>query len=134
MTSCTVWFEHGELKLKFPFDRGIVEALKERFCKEWRWYDKEARIWSITAGQEKALKEFVFRHFDRVAVVNEGVPRITVYSAHVRELVAVLERCPESALRAVYKALAFALHPDRGGDGKLLSAFNAAWKRWKESR
>ncbi len=122
---------YGEAILTFPFNRGLVEALKREVPAYARSYEPATKAWTVnqpyiaTAG---ALVEATFADVEvidfRGARSSAPPPRTTPRTEyHVLHL---QPSAPPELVEAAYRTLTKLYHPDRGGDTETMAAINAA--------
>jgi hypothetical protein len=131
----TLW-KAGELfYCSFSYSPQLVDFIKDTIPSRQRRWDKDSRAWSFT--QEYAasvLTEARRLGFTcRIEGIDEDARRDTppprpVYRNADETIVAFFRLLPPDALKAAYRAAAFKLHPDHGGDEQSMKELNELWQ------
>jgi hypothetical protein len=118
-------------RVEFPFDQGVVDALKRIVPGHSRTFNPDERAWYVAPAFKDLVHQLladVFidvevsdfgRHESRRAEPDTG-PRTSYTVLHLRET------APPELVDAAYKCLAQLHHPDRGGDTQTMQRLNAA--------
>lgn len=128
-----------------PYSETFIEALKRTVDAGRRRWVGASRAWFVAAPLLPDVRALVRRHFGADVVfslppgatqngrqgTNEAPrePRDARRARALSEAYAALHvapDAPEAVVRAAHRALAFALHPDRGGSTARMQTVNAA--------
>jgi hypothetical protein len=88
-----------------------------------RWLPTD-KLWLIRIDHVSRLKE-------TLSTMGYEVVDRREYHSDPSTFVAMLEACPLELREKVYRALVLTLHPDQGGDLRLIQDLNIAWNQLK---
>lgn len=131
-TPRVTYLSNGTVEVQFPFDRWVVEALKQRIPSTCRSYDPARKIWLVGVELADVAIEILDAAFDCVDVAqgsargSEPTP-IRKHDSEYSEM-HLLPTAPGFVIEAVYRALAKASHPDLGGSTVDMQRLNAAYE------
>lgn len=127
----------GAAVLTFPFDRGLVDALKAEIPGHARTYDSTAKSWTVAPAYAGVAIRLMYQAFTDVEVIDAaagpgfdrgGDPReVALVVLHLRP------SAPPELVDAAYRCLARLHHPDHGGSTATMQAINAAADRIREA-
>lgn len=129
MKSATLWADGGWIHIRSPFVREYVDALKLEIDRSFRKWNPTDKTWSVDVTQLDLLIEISERFF-KVNVIAQDVQE-TGGGDSYSELLSSLS---DDTLKKIYKLIVLECHPDRSGDGKLLSTVNVAWAKIRKAR
>lgn len=112
-----------ELVCSFPYDRRAIDRLKRLGS---TYFDPDERVWRSPLHRVEQIRQ-VFSDLGYAiedwtleeAAVAKPAPPEDVF-------VTLMTTVPERLRDPVYRALARVLHPDAGGDGRLMQRLNDA--------
>jgi hypothetical protein len=119
---------YGRAVLAFPFDRWLVDALKE-IPAYARSYDPATKQWTVESPYIAVARRLLTTVFPDADITDEsprftppasGTPRTAYHVLHLRET------APRELVEGAYKILARLHHPDAGGDHETMQALNEA--------
>ncbi len=113
----------GWVILNTPYDRGFVDDLKFQIPSSSRKWDVVAKVWEVEESYLQEVVEMCSAYFDEV-FTDLVEPETPIDSIFVK----VFEICPKDNRDKLYAALAFAFHPDRGGNNEAMTQINSAYK------
>jgi hypothetical protein len=120
---------YGEAILTFPFNRGLVEALKREVPAYARSYEPATKAWTVNQPYIATAGALVEATFADVEVIDHSpsfsrpappTPRTEYHVLHLQPT------APPELVEAAYRTLTKLYHPDRGGDTETMAAINAA--------
>lgn len=113
--------------IRTPYHSGFVDDLKLNVPGFARSWDKSRRRWTVDDAYVELALRIVGRHFPGYTLEDQrprATPRTEVESPWPRMLHDAL---PERLRTPVYRALSRVLHPDAGGDTRLMQELNDGW-------
>jgi hypothetical protein len=129
--SATLWADAGWIHIRSPFVREYVDALKGEIDRSYRRWNPVEKTWSVDVSQLELLIEISERFFT-VKIIEQEVPMSAAVGGDpYSELLSGLS---DDVLKKIYRLIVLECHPDRTGDGKLLSQANVAWEKIRKAR
>lgn len=132
MKAARAFWRDGILILSFPYHADCIEVLKAEIHPGAREYDPGARVWRI-APHEAARALRIFKHFFPGAT-EDRTPAAALDLPSWCAVLYVLPNAPEIVVKAAYRALSKAAHPDRGGDTHGMTKLNLALEAAQAAR
>jgi hypothetical protein len=113
--------------VSFPYDAKAVELIKTIAGRRW---NPDFKRWTIEAGDiAMAAVMFVRAGYD-VAIDGQPYEEVSRSSAPILSpLVSFFAALPHRLRQPTYRALSKVLHPDAGGDTRLMQELNRAMER-----
>lgn len=112
----------GWLKVVTPYNADFVDELKSNIQPSHRQWDPDNKHWLINDLYLEDLVNMCQRHYDEIETdLKEGD------TEHENLFTQVFEILPEDSRKNVYRVLALALHPDKGGSEELMKKLNEAF-------
>lgn len=108
-----------------PWNQDFLDELKDTFQPSFRRWDPDAKHWLINDIYLEDIILLCKKYFDDVET------DLTSESSDSNPFIAVLDLIPIQDLDKIYKTLAFAVHPDRGGSDKSMKLLNEAYEKRK---
>lgn len=111
----------------FPYDPKATAIVKEMPGRRW---DPDERCWWIRAGLVSLTARAFHDAAYRVSVDGQPYtpPANSSSTAPGSPIKALFCTLPEHLRQPTYKALSKVLHPDTGGDCRLMQELNDTWK------
>jgi len=120
----------GSVRLTFPFDGWLVDALKAEIPGHARTYDPVAKSWTVAPAYAGVAIRLMYQAFTDVEVIDAAAGPGFDRGGDPREAALVVlhlrPTAPPELVDAAYKCLARLHHPDRGGSTATMQAINAA--------
>jgi hypothetical protein len=136
MIPAIVIIETDTLVLHTPYNMGFVEELKAAVPWSLRSWDGAAKVWKVDPifqDQVIGLCDLFFGNVDVDDRRPAGPPAISGPAVD-NWADALFDAITDPELRTrVYRKVAMALHPDKGGDVKLMQQFTEAYARRHKS-
>jgi hypothetical protein len=120
-------FDDDLAVVTFPYDAEAVEIVKSVPMR--RYHAEPVKYWSIPTSEWRvAATRFYFAGFDVVVNDDPFTPAAVAPGPARGEspFVALFDLLPEHLRDGAYRALARVLHPDAGGDTRLMQELNRA--------
>jgi len=114
----------GWVDLVTPYNARFVEQLKLLVQPSHRRWDPVLKVWHVNELYLEDVIDLLGHFFDEVTT------NLTVYdnnSSSDNVFKDVFRILPDDCKSKVYKSLAFALHPDKGGSQELMAKLNEAF-------
>lgn len=114
----------------FPYDPLIKDCILTFLPRHTRWWDPEEKCWWILdASEQIAISILEQRHYRVMSkrIHREDACSVSRRSGDGNIFESLFKEVPEALQLTVYRHLALALHPDRGGSTELMSQLNVAW-------
>jgi hypothetical protein len=129
----------GDVVLRFPFDRWLVEALKTNVPAYARTYDATSREWMISPTYTERAGELVASVFPDVQVIDfrgarSSAPPTRTTPATSYSVLHLLPTAPPELVESAYRTLSRLHHPDAGGDTAEMQELNHAVARIRRIR
>jgi hypothetical protein len=125
----TITTDTAMAAVAFRYDEDALDVIRQVPGRHW---DSEERVWWIRAALvAMAAQDFTAAGFDVLVDGKPWTPPTT--SSGSRNDTgspwgALFRTLPEHLRQPTYKALSKVLHPDTGGDGRLMQELNDTWK------
>lgn len=100
---------------KTPYKAGFVAALKEQIPKDYRYWDKEERVWVISYSYEDELIGLCKTYYGDIAKYGGRRYNTTpkaIQSPPAYQALHLLPTAPKEVVLAAYRALSKLYHPD----------------------
>jgi hypothetical protein len=124
--SIIVYHEHNIIEIKSSYDTEYIREIKLSVPRELRMWDCVARAWKVyDVGYLPEIQGICNKYYSKVTV-NEIWPVSTNVNANKFEKLYLLLSSEDK--KALYKALALRVHPDRGGNVKTMQLVNEIFK------
>ena len=121
----------GWLIMVSPYDKSFVEQFKSAVPSGQRRWEPESKRWLFNSVYIADVVGLLKLHFPEIEITSDLVQEVEPETSLFEQLLAIL---PDDYLEKIYKILAMALHPDRGGSNELMSKLNQAYaKRRKKT-
>ena len=114
----------GGVALSFPFQRPLIDALKQTVPAGFRSYDPGDHAWTIAAAYANDAIRLLQRTFPHAEVI-DAVPA-TDDGGDAWAVLHLKDTAPPELIEVAYRCLARLHHPDRGGDHEGMLRLNAA--------
>ena len=98
---------------KTPYNRGFVSAIKEKIPKDYRYWDKDEKVWVINYSYEYELITLCETYYGNIAKYGQkryATKAITAPPAY--ETLFLTSNAPKEVVMAAYRVLAKLYHPD----------------------
>ena len=119
--------KEGWLNVSTPYKKEFVEDLKAFVEPSGRAWNPTTKFWEIKEIYLGTLVEVLKKHFGGNIIQNLTNEQDNSGNMF-KPVFAVLKDMPNNEMKRVYNALAFALHPDRGGSNEQMSLLNQAYE------
>jgi hypothetical protein len=120
----------SSVRLQFPYDAGLIDALKAGIPVHARTYDPVAKAWTVTGRYVPVAFRLMAAVFPDVDVVEQTSAGSADRDRHAGEdpwvILHLRPTAPPELVRAAHRCLAKLNHPDRGGDYDAMLAINDA--------
>jgi len=121
----------GWLKLVTPYDESFLSDFRSIISPSARQWNPTLKVWLVQEMYLAELVEIVKIHFDEYTTdLLEDEPKQIVKPENIWTF--VLDSIPKDSVKSVYRALAFAVHPDKGGTEEQMKLLNSAYQEWEE--
>jgi hypothetical protein len=133
MAAQVEYLPDGSAAVSFTYRRQVVDLLKTHIPADCRAYDPDLKIWYVAAPWCNVAKDILMNAFGDVDVSNHRPSP----ASPIRQLDPVfaelhlLPSAPPYVVRAVYREMAKAHHPDRGGATVNMQRVNLAFEQLK---
>lgn len=132
-TGATIWLKDGWLHCRTPYDADFVNILKAKIPASHRKWDGIDKIWKVDPSKDEVLVEIITRFFGEPTVLEDK--EVVVLTANAGDPYSDLLRlAPNDVLKSVFRLIATALHPDKGGQADKMTKANQAWAAIKADR
>lgn len=98
-----------------PYNPGFVTDLKEVIPKDYRYWDKDERVWVINYSYEEEILDLCSNYFERVVKYGKkrySAPAAITSPSPAYETLHLLPTAPKELIVAAYRVLAKLYHPD----------------------
>ena len=98
-----------------PYNASFVTELKDRIPKEYRYWDKDERVWVVNYSYEKAILDLCSEYFDRVIKYGKkrySAPTAITSPSPAYQTLHLLPSAPKELIVAAYRVLSKLYHPD----------------------
>ena len=118
----------GWVDVVSPYNADYIEDLKTVIQPSHRKWDPNQKVWRVSEIYLEELVGLLKMHFDEVTT-NLTEPEQPAVDNIFKPVFSALKG---DDMDKVYRALAFALHPDRGGSAEQMSKLNQAYQEVKK--
>ena len=126
----------GSVRLTFPFDGWLVDALKAEIPGHAWTYDPVAKPWTVAPAYAGVAIRLMYQAFTDVEVIDAAAGPTADRGGDPREAALVVlhlrTSVPPELVDAAYKCLARLHHPDHGGSTATMQALNHAVEQIRE--
>jgi len=116
----------GWVELVTPFNELFVAELKSSIQPPHRKWEPIGKVWQVNDIYLDKVVPMLKKYFDEVTT--DLLQKEPVPSNLFKPLFAILGELPNGTIDKVYRSLAFALHPDKGGNNELMAKLNEAYE------
>lgn len=95
-----------------PYNPGFVNDLKEVIPKDYRYWDKDERVWVVNYAYEGNLLDLCSNYFSRVVKYGERRYTTAITSSPAYQTLHLLPTAPKELIVAAYRVLSKLYHPD----------------------
>ncbi len=117
-------------RLEFPYDAGLIDALKAGIPVHARKYDPTSKSWTVTGRYVSVAIRLMYQAFGHVDVVEQtsagSADRGRTSGNDPWTVLFLRPGAPPELVTAAHRCLAKLNHPDRGGSTTTMQAINAA--------
>ena len=118
----------GWLNVSTPYLPRCVEDLKAYIEPSGRKWNPDSKFWEIKEVYLGTLISILEKHFGKENIIQNITEEETLPSNIFQPLFEILKSMPNGNIDKVYSALAFAIHPDRGGSTEQMKMLNNAYE------
>ena len=123
----------GWFIVKTPWNENFLTDMKANIQQSSRQWDPVLKVWKISDMFLEDIIILLKLHFDDVVVdLEEEAPAIAVTTKPINVFDEVFRMIPDDQVERIYKALAFAVHPDHGGNTAQMTALNVSYQARKK--
>lgn len=147
-TQCTFTWDipRSAYSVKCEYQPNFIEFIKAKVPASDRVWDPNVKMWYIKeawyevlhelAGQlwpgavastSKSVAEAAWQAQENARRAAIAAQRAAILTTLDNAILDFCTLCDSEALRACYRKMSLALHPDRGGDADKMSKLNASW-------
>ncbi len=119
----------GTARLYTPFDADFVDDLKARIPARLRRWDKPDKCWVVSATGIDRAKIIAIRFYGHVEDIPPPSPQSNAVAVTPFAVLHLTPDAPADLVPIVYRHLAKAFHPDRGGDTRQMQQINEAYEK-----
>ncbi len=116
----------GWVEVVSSWSADFVDDIKASIAPSYRSWDPVAKRWKINEIVLENLIACLKRHFDEVST--DLVESEPISANPFEQMFTVI---PKDCAVKIYRILAFALHPDHGGNNELMTQLNEAYGKVK---
>lgn len=121
----------GWVNVSTPYKKECVDDIKSFIEPSGRVWNPTTKFWEIKEIYLGTIITILKKHFGDNIIQN--LTEETASPSNVfKPLFDVLKQMPNGNLDKVYSALAFAIHPDRGGSTEQMKQLNTAYEEAKK--
>lgn len=137
MSTISITIGTFEATVSFRYDPAVVDLVKTlpSYARSW---NSSAKHWTVDQGYVDQLAALLRADGHRVVITGgrkqSSTPPPPRTAPRENWADALLEAVGQERVEPVHRALTKVLHPDVGGDTKLMQALNAARDRWAVRR
>ncbi len=117
-------------EVRFPFDRDVVEGIKQLVPAHSRRFDPDEKCWYVAPAFRDVVYELLADTFLEVETDSERTstytPPTNTTPATSYTVLHLLPSAPVEVAEAAYRTLSRLHHPDHGGDTAKMQALNEA--------
>jgi hypothetical protein len=149
MPTISAWACDGRIKLKFDYNRDLIEELKSRIpSNKRRWngknqVDRKTGIktanpsgddtWIVDTDQLDVIEQIAREYGYEIQAAVTEIPLAAVDSG-ADSYRMMFSSIPNELMKKIYKSVTLELHPDKGGDPTVFQDFNSGWTEIKKER
>ena len=130
----TLWSESGRIRLRFDYNRALVEAFKGLVQPAHRSWTPEGKTWSFDPAYLDQVHALLTTHGYEVTVLSSQAPPPPQLASGQSPEARYLEGLSDEVLRKIHRVVAFELHPDRGGNPDVLARLNSTMDEIRRRR
>lgn len=123
----------GDCEISFRYDATAVEMLKSAVPSFGRRWVSSGKTWEVTRAYTETALTALRLHFGTTAVEVTDLrpPKVKPATPITSRpwAAALFERLPDRLAEPAYRALTKVLHPDVGGDGRVMQELNDTYQR-----
>lgn len=120
--------KEGWLNVSTPYLKACVEDIKAFIEPSGRAWNPNTKFWEVKEIYLGTLVSILKKHFGDNIIQNLTTEQDNSSDNVFKPVFAVLKDMPNGGMKRVYTALAFALHPDKGGSNEQMSLLNQAYE------
>ena len=125
--------KEGWLNISTPYKLECVNDIKAFIEPSGRKWNPDTKFWEIKEIYLATIVTILKKHFGDNIIQN--LTEETDLSGNVfKPLFDVLSQMPNSNMDKIYSALAFAMHPDKGGSDVQMKLLNEAYENAKKGK
>lgn len=125
--------KEGWLNISTPYLKECVTDIKAFIEPSGRKWNPDTKFWEIKEIYLATIVTILKKHFGDNIIQN--LTEETDLSGNVfKPLFDVLSQMPNSNMDKIYSALAFAMHPDKGGSDVQMKLLNEAYENAKKGK
>jgi hypothetical protein len=134
-SASAVYHDPTTLELAAPFHRGFVDSLKLQIPVSYRRWDPESKTWFVASPYDPTALRILRAYFPNADIGDKPGERASFTQHHGctcdddHKALYVCQSAPLEVVKAAYKALAKAHHPDAGGNARDMQRLNSAYAR-----
>jgi len=119
----------GWCNVSMPYDRPCIEDIKSWIETSGRRWNPDTKFWEVKEIHLSTLVTILKKHFGDKVTQNLTTADANVVPENMFVPVfEALKSMPNGGMTKVYRALAMACHPDKGGTNELMSKLNEAYE------
>lgn len=123
---------------KTPYIKDFVLALKDKIPKDYRYWDKDEKVWVVNYSYERELINLCEEYFSDISYYGEKrYSTKAIQSSPSYETLYLLPSAPKEVIIATYRALSKLYHPDISKEPnaeKRMKEINVAFDKIMERR
>jgi hypothetical protein len=142
-TVVRIWWDLkiSAYRLSFPYNKELVELLKDRIPVSDRSFDDASRTWIFNEKQLDFVQNILKFVNAQVKLTSRADAEAHASTSHARSssrspvdtaIIEFVRLTPYSAMQKAFRFAQMELHPDKGGDPDKSARLNAAWERVKK--
>jgi len=120
----------GWLKLVTPYDESFLDDFRSIIQPSGRMWNPTLKVWLVQEMFLAELVDLVKLHFDEYETDLLDEPKHIVKPENIWTF--VLDSIPKDSVKSVFRFLANAVHPDKGGTEEQMKLLNLAYDEWSE--
>ena len=124
--------KEGWLNVSTPYLKACVNDIKAYIEPSGRAWNPDTKYWEIKEIYLGTLVTILKKHFGEDNIIQNLTEEENLSSNVFKPVFNVLKGMPDGNMDKVYSALAFAVHPDRGGSDDQMKALNEAYQQAKQ--
>jgi hypothetical protein len=125
----------GWLNVSTPYDSRCVQDIKSFIEPSGRAWNPSTKFWEIKEIYLGTIVAILKKHFGEENIIQNITEDANTQLGGgnvFRPLFDMLKTMPNSNMDKIYSALAFAIHPDKGGSNEQMKLLNAAYEEAKK--